>query len=83
MTKKESILKYLKSVESASLTDIIKNADVYYYHNAKKYVGEILARLVKNGTVNRIKKGVYEINKTGMKQKSKITECDTNQLSLL
>lgn len=31
----------------------------FYVANAQKYVGEILSRMVKNGTLERVKRGVY------------------------
>lgn len=34
----------------------------HYYHNARKYVGEILSRLVKSGKLKRVKPGAYELN---------------------
>jgi len=62
MDKKHEVLKFLKTVEFATLKEIAEAVPFYYYHNTHKYVGEILSRLVKRGLVFRIKKGVFKIN---------------------
>lgn len=64
MSKQHEVLGYLLTVERADLNDIYKNVSFGYYHNYKKHLGVLMARLVKNGRVERIKPGVYKINKS-------------------
>jgi hypothetical protein len=33
----------------------------FYYHNHEKYVSEILGRMVKNGSLVRVKPGLFEL----------------------
>lgn len=61
MKKQKEILSYLQKVESATIDDINKNVKFSYYHNANKYIGEILSRMVKTRMVERIKPGVFRI----------------------
>jgi hypothetical protein len=51
----------------------------YYYHNADKYVGEVLARLVKTRVLNRIQRGVYELARLD-KAALPMSEADKRQL---
>jgi len=62
MSNKDKILKYLSSVESATLEDICENIDATYFLNAKKYIGEICSRMVNSRRLIRPKKGTYKIN---------------------
>lgn len=64
MTKHAEILHYLKDVPSATIDDIYKNVSFGYYCNANKHLGAVLSTMVKQRKINRIKKGVFEINKT-------------------
>lgn len=58
--KQQEIEAYLRSVETATIADIYKNVSFTYYHNADKYVGEMLSRMIKSGKVERIKPGVFK-----------------------
>ena len=60
MNKQQEILKYLMTVESATLIDIYNNMSFSYYANHKKHLGEILSRMVKSGSIERVKKGVFK-----------------------
>lgn len=62
-TKREKVIAYLLTVDKATKQEILDNTGITYYYNTEKHLGEILSRLVNNGTLNRVKKGVYEINR--------------------
>jgi hypothetical protein len=59
MNKQKEILKYLSTVESAKLDEIYKAMPFEYYCNGLKHTGNILSRMVKDGSIIRIKKGVF------------------------
>lgn len=44
-----------------------------YFHNAEKYVGEILARMVNSGILTRLKPGIFRLEPV-QKPKSTITK---------
>lgn len=64
LSKKDRILEYMYSAGTASKKDIIEGTGISYYHNTSKHVGDMLSRLVNNGTLARIKRGIYGINDT-------------------
>ena len=57
------ILTYLSQTESATLHELYNISDYNYYHNWQKHFGQVMSRLVKQGKVVRIKKGVFRIAK--------------------
>ncbi len=59
MTRKQEILKYLKSVETGSLEHIYRNVRFSYYANWGKHLGAIMNQLVKQGKVERINRGHF------------------------
>ncbi|HAT81221.1 MAG TPA: hypothetical protein DCS17_07510 [Flavobacterium sp.] len=63
MSHQTEIKAFLSTVNEATLSEI--NANVAfaqsYYHNAKLYVGQVLTRMVANGSVIRVKKGVFRL----------------------
>ncbi len=61
MNKQLEIQKYLTTVDQASLKEISENVPFGYYHNGMKHLGAIMSRMVKNGKVKRIRKGIYQI----------------------
>ena len=61
MTKRQEIIRYLATVESASIDEIYSNVSFSYYHNASKHLGAILSAMVKANEISRIKKGVFSI----------------------
>ena len=81
MTKTKQILKYLATVESATLSELYQNSDYSYYLNWQKHFGDVMSRLVKQGFVIRIKPGVFRLNET-MKRPGKPIEENPNQLGL-
>ncbi len=54
------VLTYLSTVDTATLDDIYEHVSFGYYHGWGKYM--IMSRLVNNGRVVRVKKGVFKIN---------------------
>lgn len=62
--KQQEILKYLKSVEQATLKEIYENVSWSYFRDSyTMYMSLILSRMVKNGTVDRIKKGTFKFKR--------------------
>lgn len=61
MNNQLEILRYLRTVESATLSDIYNNSSLSYFHNWSKYTSEIMSRLVAKGKVERVKRGVFKI----------------------
>jgi len=72
--KQQKIINFINKSQDKQITkkQAIELVDDYYY-NASKYVGEILSNMVKSGTLERIKNGVFKIGK-GKGQKIFIVE---------
>lgn len=81
MDKQTEVLKFLLTVESATINEIYAEMPFGYYHNYKKHLGALLARMVQNGKIVREKKGLFRVAKTGESQ-AKIHE-NPNQTRLL
>ena len=77
MDKKTEVVKYLQTVEQATLSEIYNKMPFGYYHNWSKYMGEILSRLVTSGKVERIKPGLFKFLR-----KNAAPLVDANQSSL-
>lgn len=62
LDKQSEIERFLSEQENytSTLNKIADGVPWGYYHNSHKYIGEILGRMVKNGKVKRIRKGVYK-----------------------
>lgn len=85
MDKQKEILKYLSTVEKATLTEIYKAVPFGYYYNGHKHLGDMLARMVKSRKIERIKKGVFKRlspEEYQQKYKSQISVFDENQTQL-
>jgi hypothetical protein len=61
LNRQKEILLYLQKVESATLKEIYLNVSFSYYCNEMKHLGAVMSRMVKNGKVERIAKGVFKI----------------------
>jgi hypothetical protein len=60
MKKQQEIELYLSKVPFATIDEIYSNVSFSYYCNANKHLGAILSTMVKNGKIERIKKGVFK-----------------------
>ena len=59
MTKKQEIGKFLSTVEQATIAEIYENVSFGYFLNAHKHLGVLLAEMVKDGQIERVKKGIF------------------------
>lgn len=62
--KQQAIINYLKAGERQK-SQIVNRFSAWYYHNASKYIGEILGRMVEAGMIIRVKKGLYRLPDLG------------------
>jgi len=63
--KQKAILTFLNNLpnKEATLEQIVNCvSEVRTYHNSKHYLSETLGRMIKNGLVIRVKRGVYKVN---------------------
>jgi predicted transcriptional regulator of viral defense system len=60
--KQKSVVNYLNTVESAHIYEIYTNTNLNFYTNIGKYTTALLSKMVKEGYINRVKKGHYAIN---------------------
>lgn len=84
MSYQQVIGEYLKQNGTSKKSDMYKDLKVssWYYANASKHFGDILSRMVKNGLIIRISKGVYEFGNYSPRNK-KYFSTDKNQTSLI
>ena len=63
MTEKQvALLEYARANNNEiTKKDAVKLIGHHYYHNASKYVGEIISRMVNTGTLTRIKNGSFRL----------------------
>jgi hypothetical protein len=81
MTTQKDILKLFVNDEFVlSKSFIVLALGNNYYCNAEKHIGDMLSRMVKNGTLIRIKKGVFKRGSSVKKQNTEFI--DENQISL-
>ena len=80
MNKQLWIYRYISEKGSASISELVRDAPWGYYHNGNRYMSMICSRMVKNGTLVRIKRGVFAVNNHPVKRKP-IKE-DPRQLKL-
>lgn len=59
MNKQLEIQRYLHTVGKATKAEILTAVPFGYYHNGMKHIGDLLTRMVKNGLLERVSKGVY------------------------
>jgi hypothetical protein len=76
--KQAAILRECKNLGGTiTKKDAVRLIGDGYYHNAEKYVGEVLATMVKSGLIVRVKMGHYKLGKGG-----KAATADNNQTEL-
>lgn len=60
--KQKALLVYARANDNKiTKKEAVKLIGHHYYHNASKYVGEILSRMVNAGTLTRIKQGSFQL----------------------
>jgi hypothetical protein len=74
------IIKYLRTVDQATLAEIYRNGSFFYYRNWEKHLGGIMSTMVRQGLVTRIKPGLFKL---GGKPQQKPVNNNSNQLTLL
>lgn len=80
--KQKQILDFaLKNENRITKKQAVELIGSYYYHNASKYVGEVLSRMVSSKLLKRIKNGLFEINNEKKQTVKGIS--NPNQLELL
>lgn len=68
MKKQANILQLLHENGTMKKSEIVAKCGFYYHCNDAFHIGNILGRMVKNGTIERVKKGVYRAKKIVRKQ---------------
>lgn len=61
--RNDHVLKYLHTVEQATLEEIYENVPFGYYHNWRKHLGAMMSRMVKSKKVRRVNRGVFAVYK--------------------
>jgi len=80
--KQKQILDFAsKNQNKISKKQAVDLIGYYYYHNAQKYVGEVLSRMVTAGFLTRVKKGNFKVNEKRKETVNNIV--NPNQLELL
>lgn len=81
--KQKEILKFVHENGVTTKAEIIEAMPWDYYYNDSKHFGDIISRMVKNGSLKRIKRGVYEYNTNNfVKTGNKIEPVDPKQTNL-
>lgn len=65
------VLNYLRTKENATLEECYQNSNQSYYLNWQKHMGDFMSRLIKQGYVERVKKGVFKIKTKQHNEKQK------------
>lgn len=77
--KQKGILDYIRQNGSITKQKSVELFGGFYYHNAEKYIGEILSNMVNKRYIKRVKNGLFEIG--SMSNQLPGTE-DKNQTNL-
>lgn len=78
--KQQGIIEYVRKNKSITKKVAVEMYDDYYFHNAEKYIGEILSNMVNKRYLKRIKNGVFELGSMSNQLPGNV---DPNQISLL
>lgn len=57
--KQKEILRLFHPGIEITKQTTVQNCGMIYYHNAEKYIGEILSRMVTDGIIDRVRPGVF------------------------
>ena len=79
-TKQREVMEYLRTVESATWQQIYNNVSWGYYCSQGANMAKFLAKMVKNGSIERVKKGVFKLSVS--KRSGKPIEVNQNQQTL-
>lgn len=79
--QKEVIKAFKEPGEVLTKKEIMERARLYYYHNSAKHAGDVLTRMVRNGSLVRVSQGRYKLSKLGKRPPGLIPP-DPNQLNL-
>lgn len=77
MEKQKFIIQYLYRFETATTAEIFEAIPWNHYYYKKKHLGEILSRMVKNGSIERVRRGVYRLSKNGISKSLPVNENQT------
>lgn len=80
MSRQDEVFKYLQKNGASNKEEIYQNVSFSYYHNWAKNLGVLLKRMVDNGKVIRVKRGVYKLSETRIPLDKK--PIDPNQSNL-
>lgn len=85
--KQKEILRLFHPGIEITKQTIVKNCGLRYYHNAEKYIGEILSRMVAQGLIDRVRPGVFVLPekskaKTAKANNTKPVPINDNQMDL-
>lgn len=62
--KHQQVIAYLRTVPEAGTMEIYNHCTFSYYCNAHKHMGNVLATMVKRGTIERVKPGVFRLSQS-------------------
>ncbi len=62
MTKHQEVIKYLLTVDQATIGEIYSKVSFGYYCNEHKHLGDLLSTMVKQKKIERVKKGVFRMS---------------------
>ena len=75
--KRLSVLRFLHSVEKADIDVIYSNSSCFYFSNPLKHFSLFLSKMVADGLIVRVAKGVYS-----KRSNEVLTSCDSVNFGL-
>ena len=82
--RQREIIKFIRTKpdNTAKLIEIVEKFQHWYYCNGRKYVSEIMFRMVKSGKMIKPKRGHYQINDKSVTLYNNNEIIDENQLNM-
>lgn len=74
--RQKHILNFVREKGEVKRSEIIDRFDYWYHHNSGHYISEILFRMINNGKLTKVKRGVYTLG-SGVKPEL-VNENQTN-----